>query len=107
MAPFWTQFFEQIGRSARGASFNEPKPFIISLLALAAVGLLAAAVSIDALRRYVAQSLLFLGAALLLWFLFALYRARQRRRASARFGPLSRDELRVARSKLVKDRTVR
>jgi 4-amino-4-deoxy-L-arabinose transferase-like glycosyltransferase len=99
MNSLWGSFFEHLTRCGHNASL-----FIISLAALVVLVVAAAIIQATHVHRYLLP--LLPGLALLaLWRACVLVRrARVRQRERLRFSPLSRDEMRVARSKLVKER---
>lgn len=74
----------------------------LGLLILAAIFL--KAVMDSELQGYVLPALPLVGLLSVVWAFLAFRSARQRQRERDKYPPLSRDELRVARSKLLKDR---
>jgi len=99
MSPFWGSLFEHLKHCGRSASL-----FLITLAVLFILLCLAAFILSTELYKVIVPALaviVVLGVALLV---VVIRRARARRRERAETSPLSRDELRVARSKLVKDR---
>jgi hypothetical protein len=97
MSPFWSSLFEHLKGCGRNATL-----FMFALAGFLVFLLLAAAVLEKGLHRYVAPALpwICLAVAILAWARMRRERARRRQRLP--HSPLSRDELRVARSKLVK-----
>jgi hypothetical protein len=99
MGPFWTSFFEQLKDCGRDATL-----FLMALVGFIAVLAIVALLESTRLREYFLQAALVLLMLALVRLVFLVRRFRARRRGHVRFPPLSRDELRVARSKLMKDR---
>jgi hypothetical protein len=99
MGPFWTSFFEHLKDCGRDATL-----FMMALAGFIAVLVILAILESTWLREYFLQGALVLLLFVLIRFALLVRRFRARRRERLRFPPLSRDELRVARSKLVKDR---
>jgi hypothetical protein len=99
MGPFWTSFFEHLKDCGRDATL-----FMMALAGFIGVLVLIAILESTRLREYFLQAAFVLLLLLLVRLVFLIRRFRARRRQSLRFPPLSRDELRVARSKLMKDR---
>lgn len=99
MNSFWRSFSDQFQHCGRN-----PTLFLMALPAVLALVSLGVVFYSTRLREYllpVASGLVLLCLAGLL---VARRRARARRRATPAFPPLSRDELRVARSKLMNER---
>lgn len=99
MGPFWTSFFEHLKDCGRDATV-----FMMALAGFIAVLVIVALLESTRLREYFGQAALVLFLLTLVRLVFLVRRFRARRREYPRFPPLSRDERRVARSKLVKDR---
>ena len=99
MGPFWTSFFEHLKDCGRDATL-----FMMALAGF--IGVLVIVVILEAtrLREYFVQAALILFLLVLVRLGLFVRRFRARRRERLHFPPLSRDERRVARSKLVKDR---
>ena len=99
MNPFWTSFFDSLGTRGRNA-----KIFLVALGGFFALSILAAIVKAIQADAYLLP--LLPGLALLLFSraMAVSRRARRQKAARAQPAPLSRDELRIARSKLLKDR---
>jgi len=100
MGPFWTSFFEHLKDCGRNAA--------VFYLALAGVflSLIAGLIIYETgLYRYLIRAAPFMGFFVLAWTVLAIRRLRERRRQRWQFQKLSEDELRVARSKLRKDRS--
>jgi len=98
MSPFWISLFDQLRHGGRNPA--------IFLVALACFFLLLGALALvlyTALREFLLWALPFAAIPGLVWMACAVRRSRSERRRRLEFPPLSRDELRVARSKLVKD----
>ena len=99
MGPFWSSLFDHLKHCGRNATL-----FILTLAGLLVLTALAAVICDTHLHKYllpVLPGVILLAAA---WVGVAIRRARARRRERLHRSPLSRDELRVARSKLMKDR---
>lgn len=77
---------------------------MLSLAGFFALLIVGAIIHHNDLDRYVAPALPALGLLLVAWGWKAIRQARARRRERLQRSPLSCDELRVARSKLMKDR---
>ena len=99
MGPFWTSFFEHLRDCGRDAAL-----FMMALAGFIAVLGIIAVLESTWLRDYFLQGALVMLLFALIRFALLVRRFRARRRERLRFPPLSRDEQRVARSKLVKDR---
>jgi hypothetical protein len=93
----WASFCEQLKRCGRHGTL-----FIFTLAALVALSIVVGIVQATELGPYLLPLLTSVGL-LALWRGVVLFR-RARHRERTKFSPLSCDELRVARSKLVKDR---
>lgn len=97
MSPFWGSFFENVRGRGRNATL------FLAVLAILFLTLLAGMfqTSKDLLQyadTIVAVIVVFLGA----WFCLAIHKARVHDRDRFQHRPLSRDELKVARSKLLR-----
>lgn len=99
MNSFWTSLFDNLKVCGRNATF-----FVCLLAAFFGVPVLIAVLSETGARDYVLPALPWIGVFALAWAARAIRRARARRRERLERHPLSRDELRVARSRLMKDR---
>ena len=99
MGPFWTSLFEHLRHCGRSATL-----FILTLAALFILLFLAAIIYASQLHKYLLPVLPGIVLLALAWVGRVIRRARARRRERLNRSPLSRDELRVARSKLLKDR---
>ncbi len=99
MNPFWRSFSDQFQRCGRN-----PTLFLMALPAVLGLVSLGVVLYSTRLREYVLPVASGLVLCFLGWVLVARRRARARRRAAPAFPPLSRDELRVARSKLLNER---
>jgi hypothetical protein len=99
MSSFWGSLFEHLRDCGRNAT--------LFLIALAGIGLVLLAGLIlsefDVLER-VTEVWPLLAAIAAAWIFLTIRRALRRHRERIRFPPLSCDELRVARSKLMRDR---
>ena len=98
MGPFWTNLFEHLKRCGRSGTL-----FIFALAGLVVLAALTTILCTTELYKYLLPVLPVIGVPALAWAGVAIRRARARRRQRLERSPLSRDELRVARSKLVKD----
>lgn len=94
MNPFWDTW-----RSRRNLNY-----FILSLLGIVALFIAGCIVHETGLDQYLVPVLVGLGLISVGWIIRCIRRARARRRARLKTSPLSRDELRVARSKLLNER---
>jgi hypothetical protein len=99
MSPFWGSLFEQLKRCGRSASL-----FLVTLAVLFIVLCLAAFILSTELYKYLKPALAVIAVLAFARLGVGIRRARARRRERLENSPLSRDELRVARSKLMKDR---
>ena len=98
MGPFWSSLFEHLKHCGRGGTV-----FMLTLAGLVVLAALGAIICNTQLYKYllpVLPGIILLGVA---WVVVAIRRARAQRRERLHHSPLSRDELRVARSKLMKD----
>lgn len=93
MSPLWNTW-----RCRRNANF-----FMLSLAGFFGLLIVVAISHHNDLDRYAAPTLLVLGLLLVIWMGQAIRQARARHRERIPRPILSRDELRVARSKLMKD----
>src|SRR5438552_9569084 len=98
MTPFWTSLFAHLKECGREATV-----FILTLAVLFGFLLIALILQANDLDRYVLPVLCGLGLVVLVSDLVSLRRAWKRRCERWRYSPLSSDELRVARSKLVRE----
>ena len=97
MGPFWSSLFEHLKHCGRGGTV-----FMLTLAGLVVLAALAAIVCATQLYNYLLPVLPVIAVVAFAWVAVAVRRARARRRERLHYSPLSRDELRVARSKLVK-----
>ena len=97
MGPFWTGLFEHLKHCGRSGTL-----FILSLAGLVFLVALAAIICLTELHKYLLPMLPVIAVGAFAWVGVAIRRARRRRREQLPRSPLSRDELRVARSKLMK-----
>ncbi|MBE0540586.1 MAG: hypothetical protein IH623_04285 [Verrucomicrobia bacterium] len=102
MNPFWTTLSDNLKVCGRNAKF-----FLCVVIAFFGVPVLIAVVSETRVREYLLPALPWAGVVALAWLAVAIHRARARRRERLERRPLSCDELRVARSKLMKDRNLK
>jgi hypothetical protein len=98
MGPFWTSLFEHLKGCGRNATL-----FIATLGGLLVLLCLIAIICSTELYKALLPGLPVVGLLAAAWMIVAIRRARARRRDRLERSPLSRDELRVARSKLVKN----
>jgi hypothetical protein len=98
MGPFWSSLFEHLKDCGRNATL-----FILTLGGLLVLLCLVAIICSTELHKYLLPGLPAIGVLALAWVGVVIRRARARRRQRLERSPLSRDELRVARSKLMKD----
>jgi len=98
MNSFWHNLYDKTKDRRYGALFLSAIPAFIGLLVL--VVTLVATLRILAQEEYFPQVLAGVGLLGLVLGIWKFRRAQLRRRAKSRHPPLSRDELRVARSKL-------
>ena len=98
MGPFWSSLFEHLKHCGRGGTV-----FMLTLAGLVVLAALAAIICATQLYKYLLAVLPVIAVLAVAWAGVAIRRARARRRDRLQRSPLSRDELRVARSKLVKD----
>jgi|ERR1043166_1812765 uncharacterized membrane protein len=99
MGPFWKSLGE--GLKDRG---RNPTVFIIAVAVFFGLTGLIALVKEAGLTQYIMPALPWMGVFAATWAGVAIRRGRERRRERLQRPPLSCDELRAARSKLVKDR---
>ena len=98
MGSFWTSLFEHLKHCGRSGTL-----FIFALAGLACLAALAVIICVTELYKYLLPMLPVIALVAAAWVGMTIHRARGRRRERLHRSPLSRDELRVARSKLVKD----
>lgn len=98
MNPFWKTFFEEFKDRGRDAT-----PFLITVGVLVPVVLIAETNGMH-LTLVLPWVGVVLAAWMLIWLVWAIGSSRKRRRQRWERHELSRDELRVARSKLLRDR---
>lgn len=99
MSPFWIGLFEHLKHCGRSATL-----FILTLAGLFILLFLAAILYEAQLHKYLLPVLPVIVLLAIARVAVVIRRARARRRERLPSSPLSRDELRVARSKLMKDR---
>ncbi len=97
MGPFWGSLFEHLKHCGRSAML-----FILALGGLLVLTSLAAVICVTQLHKYLLPVLPGVVLLAVAWVGVVIHRARARRRDRLPRSPLSRDELRVARSKLMK-----
>ncbi len=102
MNPFWTTLSDNLKVCGRNAKF-----FLCVVIAFFGVPVLIAVISETGARDYIFPVLAWVGVFAAVWVAVAIRRARRRRRERLERRPLSCDELRVARSKLIRDRNLR
>jgi hypothetical protein len=97
MSPFWASLFEELrGRGRNGTLFIFAIAILLGLL------LFAAQIPRDVYVNYVLPVLPWAGLLVAAGSVWSILKGRARRRERLQRGPLSRDELTKARSKLVK-----
>ena len=101
MSPFWGSFCEQLRSCGRDATL-----FLVGLVALILVLAAVAVARSFNLFEYGLPILIGASIVIIAKVGFGCYQARRRPRERFRRKPLSRDEVRVARSKLVKSRAM-
>jgi hypothetical protein len=99
MSPFWGSLFEHLMHCGRSATL-----FLLTLAGLFILLCLAAILLSTEIYKYFLPALPVIVLLAIAWVTVVIRRARARRRERLHWSPLSRDELRVARSKLMKDR---
>jgi hypothetical protein len=99
MSPFWGSLFDHLRDCGRNATL-----FMFALAGLLVLLLLAGIIAEHGLQRYFLYALGLFALVALAWVCVGIRRACIRRRERLQRGPLSDDELRVARSKLRKVR---
>jgi hypothetical protein len=97
MSPFWGSFFEQVRSGGRNATI-----FLLAFAACFVVLIVAGIASELNLFQYTGQVLTAVIILATMRLAVALHKARSRPRERFRRKPLSSDEARVARSKLLK-----
>jgi membrane protease YdiL (CAAX protease family) len=102
MNSLWSNLYDRFKDRRYGALFLACLLAFFGLLILAAI--MGMVVNEFELQEYILQALLVVGLLAVAWGFLAFRGARQRWRERHKYSPLSRDELRVARSKLLKDR---
>jgi len=102
MTPFWNSLFDHLKGCGRNATL-----FMFALAAFFGLLILAAVVFTTEIRQYLLPALGIPGILALIWLSREIRRARVRRRERLQRGPLSDDELRVAREKLQKAKVLR
>jgi hypothetical protein len=100
MSPFWTSFFTNLKADRRSTTL-----FMITLAGMFILIVLATALWANNLQDYVIRALPGVGVFAVVWIGVSIHRARANRRQRLDRRPLSFDELRKARSKLMKSRT--
>jgi len=100
MSPFWTSLFDHLKDCGRNAAL-----FLVTLAGLFGVLLLAVILCENDRYKYLVPALPVIGVFAVVRASLAIRRVRACRRERSRYPPLSGDELRVARSKLMKGGT--
>ena len=98
MSSFWDNQYDQFKDRRYAAIFWSTLMALIGLLALGAF--ITVVLSGFGLQDYLLETLPGIGILILAWGFLKFQQARARSREKLRRGPLSRDELRLARSKL-------
>lgn len=100
MNPFWSNFFEHLKDCGRnGTIFIATLGFLLGLLILSGI------IGESRFHECIVPAMSIAGALSLAWFSVVIRKANLRRRERLERRPLSRDEMRVARSKLMKERS--
>lgn len=102
MNPFWTNLSDNLKVCGRNAKF-----FLCVVVAFFGVPVLIAVISETGARDHILPALPWVGVFAVAWVAVVIRQARARRRERLERRPLSCDELRVARSKLMKDRNLK
>jgi membrane protein YdbS with pleckstrin-like domain len=102
MSPFWSSLFAEIKDCGRNATW-----FLVTLGAMTVVLLLVVVMGEIDLFKYIVPTVSIAAVFALVWACMTIRRWRTRHHGPWRYTPLSKDELRVARSKLTRDRIVR
>ncbi len=102
MTPFWSGLFDHLRECGRNATL-----FMFALAGFFSLLILAAVVCNTEVRQYALPALAIPGILALIWLGREIRRARARHRERLQRGPLSYDELRVAREKLQKAKLLR
>jgi membrane protein YdbS with pleckstrin-like domain len=102
MSPFWSSLFVHFKDCGRNAAW-----FLATLGIMVVLLLLAVIMGENDLYKYIIPTLPITAGFTVVWVCVIIRRWRTRRGGPWRYSPLSHDELRVARSKLIKDRIVR
>ena len=101
MSPFWASLFDHLKECGRNATL-----FIITLGCLFILLIAVAIVCANNLQQYLVQALPAVALLLLGWTCAVFRRGRCQRAEPHHRNPLSEDELRAARSKLTKNRSL-
>jgi hypothetical protein len=99
MSHFWHSFFAHLKNCGRNATL-----FLIVLAGFVVLTILGAVIDGIVPHEYLVGGLSTISFGAVVWLSVGLYRLLTRRRERLRFPALSRDEIRVARSKLMKGR---
>lgn len=102
MSPFWISLFDNLKDCGRNATL-----FIVTLGAIIFGLVVVLVMCMNDLHQYITPALPVASGLVMVWACVAFRRARARRRERLRYSRLSDDELRVARLKLIKSRSVR
>src|SRR6185436_11064785 len=102
MSSVWNRLYDRSKDRRYGALFLASLWAFFGLLILAAI--VATIINKFELQAYLPQAIPGIALLAVVWVVLAFRRGRLRRRERPKYPPLSRDELRVARSKLLKDR---
>ena len=98
----WNRLYDRFKDRRYGALFVACLLAFFGLLILAAV--IGTVIGEFELQEHIARASPVVGLLAVVWVFLVFRGARQRQRERHKYPPLSRDELRVARSKLLKDR---
>ena len=103
MSPFWASFFDHLKDCGRGRNATL---FLVGLAGVGAVLGIAGIMYVNHLHEYFVYAIPVVIALAAFWFITMIRQSRMRRQP-LRFGPLSCDEARVARSKLIKSQSTK
>jgi len=102
MSPFWTSLFVHLRDCGRNATL-----FLVTLGAMIVLLLLLLVIWVNDLHKYLIPALPLAAGFAVIWAAVAIRRFRARHRGRWRCSPLSNDELRAARLRLIKARVDR
>src|SRR6266446_4820694 len=102
MSPFWTSLFVQLRDCGRNATL-----FLVTIVAMVGLLLLLLVIWGNDLHKYIIPALPVIAGFAVIRIAAAIRRFRARHRGRWRYAPLSQNELRAARLRLVKARVVK